>query len=256
MGAPFAFITFGSGATIPGIFGYMIERRVAKIDMYYPTFLKALGENLASTSDLKTSLSFILHMELGALRNLVRSALARVNLGINHRQSLETLSEDAASYQVHISNKILFDSLGRGADPLVIGNALGNRVVKFLEFRKMRDVVANSFQMVVLVTQPLTVVLLTVMEVLAVFMSTYLAGVAYFGFNTMPIGIIEIGNIILIFVTAVVNSLAVKAVSGGYWGTFFLNLGILLIISGVTWIASYNLIQGILNSMPTFKMPV
>lgn len=259
MGAPFAFIVLGLGVTIPGVFGYMLESRVAQIDKNYPTFLKALGENLASTSDLKTSLAFILHMEIGPLRNLVSSALTRVKLGIDHRQALETLSAEAASYQVHMSNKILLDSLGRGADALVIGNALGNRVVKSLEFRKMRDVVANSFQMVVLVTQPLTVVLLVVLEVLAVFMSQYLAGlttVSSFGFHALPIALIEMGNTVFIFVLAIMNALTVKEVSGGYWGTFFLNLGIMLVISGVAWLVAHALIQNVLNSMPSLNLPV
>jgi archaellum biogenesis protein FlaJ (TadC family) len=257
-GAPIAFIVVGLGVIIPGIFGYLLERQVALIDKNYPSFLKALGENMASTSDLKTSLSFILHMELGPLRNLVNSALSRVKLDINHRQALETLSEEAASYHVHMSNKILLDSLGRGANPLVIGNALGNRVVKFLELRKSRDVVANSFQMVVLVTQPLIVVLLTVLEVLAVFMSQYLtglSGLSFLAFNSMPIALIQIGNTVIILVMAIVNALTVKAVSGGYWGTFFLNLGILLAISGAAGIASHMLIEGALSAMPSLGLP-
>ena len=141
---------------------------------------------------------------------------------------------------------------------MAIGNALGNRVVKFLELRKSRDVVANSFQMVVLVTQPLIVVLLTVLEVLAVFMSQYLtglSGLSFLAFNSMPILLIEIGNTVIIFVMAIVNALTVKAVSGGYWGTFFLNLGILLAVSGIAGIASHLLIEGALNAMPSLGLP-
>jgi archaellum biogenesis protein FlaJ (TadC family) len=255
MGPAYAFIVGGVGVIVPGVFGYLLERRVAQIDKNYPTFLKALGENLASTSDLKTALSFILYMELGPLRELVRAALARVKLGLDHRQALEALSVESASFQVHMSNKILLDSLNRGGNPLVIGNALGNRVVKFLEFTKMRDVVANSFQMIVLVVQPLTVVLLGVLEVLAIFMSQYLTNLPYFGFHAMPIGLIQLGNVIVIFVMAIVNALTVKAVSGGYWGTFFFNLGILLIISGAAWIGAHYLMQVALSSMPSLQMP-
>jgi len=47
-GAAFAFIVVGSGAIVPGIFGYNLERYVEKIDGNYPTFLKSLGENLSS----------------------------------------------------------------------------------------------------------------------------------------------------------------------------------------------------------------
>jgi archaellum biogenesis protein FlaJ (TadC family) len=256
VGPPLAFIVLGLGAIIPGVFGYMMERYVSKVDKNYPTFLKALGENLASTSDLKSSLSYILYMELGPLHKLVKEALARVKLCIDHRQALETLSSEAASYQVHMSNKILLDSLGRGANALEIGNALGNRVVKFLEFRKMRDVVAKSFQTIVLVMQPLTVVLLVVLEVLAGFMSQYLINLPYFGFNSIPMIVIETGNIIVVFVMAVVNALIVKEVSAGYWGTFLLNFGILLVLSGVTWMAGRVLIQGVLGSMPSIELPV
>ncbi len=256
MGAPLAFIVLGLGVIFPGVFGYMMERYVGKVDKSYPTFLKALGESLASTSDLKSSLSYILYMELGPLHKLVRTALARVKLGIDHRQALETLSSEAASYQVHMSNRILLDSMGRGANALEIGNALGNRVVKFIEFRKMRDVVAKSFQTIVLVMQPMAVVLLVVLEVLAGFMSQYLINLPYFGFNSIPMIVIETGNIIVVFVMAVVNALIVKEVSAGYWGTFFLNFGILLVLSGVTWMVGRVLIQSVLGSMPSIELPV
>lgn len=255
-GAAFAFIVLGLGAIMPGIFGYKLEGYVNNIDRNYPTFLKALGENLASTSDLKAAFSYILYMELGPLHKLVREALARLKLGMSHKQTLETLSSEAASYQAHISNRILLDSLSRGANPLEIGNALGNRVVKFLEFRKRREVVAKSFQMIMMVMQPMTVVLLVILRVLADFLSTSLVGLPYFGFNEIPIVVIEAGNIALIFTMAVINALTLKEVSTGYWGTFFLNLGILLIVSGITWMAAQIFIQSVLGSLPSIELPV
>lgn len=256
LGPAFAFMALGIAAIIPGIFGYMLEKYVNNIDRNYPTFLKALGENLASTSDLKAALSYIKQMELGPFKRLVNEALARLKLGIGHEQTFETLSSEAASYQVHISNKILLDALSRGANPLEIGNALGNRIVKFTEFRKSRGIVAKGFQTIMVVMQPLTVVLLVVMQVLADFMSKYLVNLPYFGFNSIPIPLVEAGNITLVFIMAVVNALTIKEVSAGYWGTFFLNLGILLIASGVTWLAAHILIEFALGTMPSLELPV
>lgn len=255
-GPPLAFTTLGLGIIVPGIFGYMLEKQVSKIDRHYPTFLKALGENLASTSDLKAAFSYIIQMELGPFKKLVREALARLRLGIGHEQTLETLASEAASYQVHISNRIFLDALSRGANPLEIGNALGNRVVRFIEFRKSRDVAAKGFQMIVMVMQPLTVMLLIVMQVLADFMSKYLVNLPYFGFNAIPIPVIEVGNIALIFIMAIVNALTIKEVSGGHWGTFLLNLGILLTVSGLTWMAAHMFIEFALGSMPSLELPV
>ncbi|MBS7636475.1 hypothetical protein KEJ37_03920 [Candidatus Bathyarchaeota archaeon] len=256
IGPPFAFITLGFGVMVPGMFGYMLEKHVNQIDRNYPTFLKALGENLASTSDLRAAFSYINQMELGPFKKLVKEALARLRLGIRHEQTLETLSSEAASYQVHINNRILLDSMSRGANPFEIGSVLGNRVVKFIELRKSRDVVAKGFQMIIMVMQPLTVALLVVMQVLAGFMSQYLINLPYFGFNAIPIPLIEAGNIALVFIMAVVNALTIKEVSAGYWGTFLLNFGILLIVSGMTWIAAHIFIEIALGSMPSIELPV
>jgi flagellar protein FlaJ len=255
-GPSFAFMALGLGLLIPGIFGYRLESHVRKIDENYPTFLKSLGENLASTADLKAALSYLLHMELGPLKKLAKEALARLKLGISHKQTLEALSSEAASYQVHISNRILLDSLSRGADPLEIGKSLGNRVVRFLEFRKKREVEAKSFQMIMMVMQPMSVLLLVIVRVLADFLNQSLVQLPYFGFNKIPIPVIEVGNIVVIFIMAVMNALTLKEVSTGYWGTFLLTLGILLLISGVTWMGAQIFIESILGSLPSFQLPV
>jgi len=205
---------------------------------------------------LKAAFSYILYMELGPLQKLVEKALVRLKLGLTHAQTLLTFSSEAASHQVHISNRILLDALSRGADPLEIGNALGNRVVKFLEFRKRRAVVAKSFQIIMMVMQPITVVLLVVLLVLADFLSKSLVGLPYFGFNAIPMRVVEAGNIALIFIMAVVNALTAKEVSAGYWGTFFLNLGILLIVSGVAWMGAQIFVGNILGSLPGIELPV
>ncbi|MBC7130901.1 hypothetical protein H5T51_06765 [Candidatus Bathyarchaeota archaeon] len=256
-GAAIAFITLGFGFVIPGIFGYMLERQTAKIDRDYPTFLKALGENMASTLNLKAALYYISQMELGSpLKPLVKRAWERLKIGIGHEQTFESLAAESASYQVHIGNRIFLDAVSRGANPLEVGNALGNRVVKFIEFRKARDVVAKGFQTIVMVMQPLTVTLLVAMRVLAEFMSQYLVTLPYFGFNTIPIPIVEAGNIALVFIMAFVNALTIKEISAGYWGSFFLNLGILLMISGATWIIAQTFIESMMGSMPSFELPV
>jgi archaellum biogenesis protein FlaJ (TadC family) len=78
----------------------------------------------------------------------------------------------------------------------------------------------------------------------------------YFGFNDIPMVVIEAGNIVVVFIMAVVNAVIVKEFPAGYWGTFFLNLGVLLVISGVTWIVGRVLIQSVLGTMPSIELPV
>jgi len=116
--------------------------------------------------------------------------------------------------------------------------------------------VAKSFQIIMMVMQPITVVLLVVLLVLADFLSKSLVGLPYFGFNAIPMRVVEAGNIALIFIMAVVNALTAKEVSAGYWGTFFLNLGILLIVSGVAWMGAQIFVGNILGSLPGIELPV
>jgi len=254
-GVAFAFIALGLGVLIPGIFGYKLEKYVKRIENSYPTFMKALGESLASTSDLKMAFEYLLYMELGPLHKLVKRALARLKLGLSHKKVMEILSSEATSYQAHISNKMMIDALERGADPLEVGNALGNRGVKFLELKKKREAAARNFQTITLIMQCMSVVLLIVLKVMGGFLSSTLVNLPYFALNALPMNLIEIGNVVLITTMAVVNALIVKETSSGYWGTFLLNLALLFVLSGIAWVASEMFISAVLKSMPTIELP-
>lgn len=255
-GEAFSFLALGMGMIIPGILAYKVESYVDSIDRNYPTFLKALGENLASTSDLKSALRYILYMELGPLKKLVQKALARLNLGLSHDKTMSTLSSETGSYKAYVSNRIFLDALNRGGDPLKIGNILGNRVVKFLEFRKKRLTMANGFQITLLVIQPITVVLLVVLTTLSRFLSQYMSVMPAFGFAPVPMGVVEIGNVILVILTTILNALALKEMKGSFLGTFLLNLGLLLILSGAAWIATTELVDMMLGQLPSLEFPI
>jgi len=79
----------------PGVIAYRLESYVTVIDEHYPTFIKALGENMASTSDLKAALEYVLHMELGPLRSLASRASARLKLGVAGETAFSLLASEA-----------------------------------------------------------------------------------------------------------------------------------------------------------------
>jgi len=100
------------------------------------------------------------------------------------------------------------------------------------------------------------VVLLIILKVMGGFLSNTLVNLPYFALNALPMNLIEIGNTVLIFAMAVVNAFIVKETLSGYWGTFLLNLALLLILSGIAWIASEMFISAVLTSIPTMELPV
>jgi len=250
-GEAYGIIIAGIGLIIPGIFAHKLESYVKRIDEHYPTFIKSLGENMASTSSLKSALSYVLYMDLGPLKELVERALARVKMGISNEKSLDILSAESSSHRVHVTNKIFMDAVNYGGDPLEIGKMLGNNFVRFLEFRKRRMSVAKSFEAVVYVLQPITVALLIILTNLCHYFSQYLTSLPYFTFGEIPLDIINIGNIFIILFITLINSLGLKEAKGGFWGKILLYAGILLLLSGAAWLAAEKLMETAMGQLLT-----
>lgn len=243
VGPAYGLIFLGSVLLLPGFLAYKLENFVYNVDEHYPAFIKSLGEKMASTSSLKSALSYVLYMELGPLKTLLRRALARVKMGVSNEKSLAMLSSEASSHRVHITNKIFVDAVNLGSDPLEVGKILGNNCVKFLEFRKRRMSVARSFQVVLVVLQPITVVLLVVLTFLCRFFSRSLTSLPYFTFGEIPLGVIEVGNIVMVLFITAVNALGAQETKGGFWGTTLLYAAILLVLSGAAWLVADKFLE-------------
>ena len=239
----YGFIIFGASLILPGLFAYRLESLIVKIDEYYPTFIKALCENMASTSSIKSALSYVLHMELGPLKGLVKRALARLRLGIRIEKSIDLLSSESASYRIYTMNRMLLDTINYGGDLIEVGKILGDSCIKFLEFRKRRSSVAKSFKTIIFILHPVTVALLVILTYLCRFFSQSMVSLPYFSFGEMPVSTIHIGNALMILFITTLNALALREAEGGFWGTSLLYIGLLLILSGISWFVGEKLMD-------------
>jgi archaellum biogenesis protein FlaJ (TadC family) len=242
-GVPYGLILVGLAFLPPGFIAHKFESYVVKINENYPTLIKGLGENMSSSSSLQNALSFVLYLELGHLKNLLRRAFARVKLGVDNGRTLSLLSSEAASHTVYMSNKMFLDSFKYGADLLEVGKILGNNCVRNLGFRKKRENVAKTLEVTTYLLQPITVALLTILTFMSTFFSQTLTSVPYFSFGGIPIEVIKIGNIFMILLTTVLNALTLKEARGGFWGTSLMYISILLMLSGAAWLGSEMLMN-------------
>jgi len=237
------FMIFGSSLMLPGMIAYKFESYITKIDEYYPTFIKALCENMASTASIKSAIAYVLHMELGPLKGLLEKTLARIRLGIRIKKAMNLLSSEASSFRVYTMNRMLLDSINYGGNLIEIGRILGDSCIKFLEFRKRRDSVAKSFKSVIFILQPVTVALLIILTYLCKFFSRSLVSLPFFSFGEIPTGVVELGNILMILLVTSLNALALKEAEGGFWGKSLLYIGLLMIISGASWLIGEKLMD-------------
>jgi len=222
---------------------------VTAVDENYPTFIKALGENIASTSDLKAALEYVLYMELGPLRDLVSKASARLKLGISSETAFSLLASEASSHRIYMFNKIFLDAFRSGSNPLEVGKILGNTLVKLQEFRKRRMSVAKSFEAVIMILQPITVALLVILSSLCRFFTSTLVSIPYLQLGVVPLDLIEMGNTALVVLITLLNSLAIKGARGGFWGSSLLYAGILFITSGAVWMSTEQLVSKMFSEL-------
>jgi len=242
-GPPYGFFLYGLACLIPGFFAYKLETFVLKADENYPTLIKGLGENMASSSSLENALFYVSYLNLGHLKKLVKRAFARVKAGVDNAKTLSLLSSDAASHNVYTSNKMFLDAFSYGANLLEVGKILGSQCIKNLQIRKKRDAIAKSLVTVTFLLQPITVTLLTILTNLTIFFSKMMTSVPYFTFGQIPLEIIQIGNICMILLVTILNSLTLKEARGGYWGSSFLYIALLCILSGAAWLAAESLMK-------------
>ena len=216
------FAVLGIGMIVPGAFAYHLENFVNKIETYYPTFIKAVSEQLISVTDLKSVFSYVLYMELGPLKKIVKKALNRLRLGISVEEVNELLSSETGSHLVFISNRIFLDVFRRGGDLVEVGKKLSNFVVKVLELRKKQLSVARSFEMIVIIMQPLIVILLVLLTTVLEFFSISIVNLPFFTFGEIPVSFIKLSNVIIVLLLTFLNALSISSVRGGFWGNTLL----------------------------------
>ncbi len=242
-GYPYGFFVCGLAFLVPGYLAYRFEMFVVGVNENYPTLIKGLGENMASSSSLQNAISYVLYLELGRLKNLLKRAYARVKIGVDNAKTLTLLSSEAASHSVYMTNKMFLDAFSHGADLLEVGKILGNNCVKNLEFRKKREAVAKTIEATTFLLQPITVALLTILTFMTKYFSQTLTSVPYFTFGAIPTDVIKMGNVFMILLITILNSLTLKEARGGFWGTSFLYVGLLLILSGAAWIGAETMMN-------------
>ena len=246
-GIPYALIGAGGVLLAPGMLAYKLESYVNSIDKFYPTFIKTLGESLSSTTDYRSALSYALHMELGALRRHVQRALNRIKILTDAEEALNLLASETASYQVHMLNTIFAEAFRAGSNPLEVGRILSGLAIRLLELRNKWKVTARSFETIIIILQPIVVALLVILTTLAAFFSQTITRLPFFELGYIPVPLVRYGTMSIILALAVLNSLSINFIRGGFKGTSLLYIGILLIESGAAWMGTSKLMEILLS---------
>jgi archaellum biogenesis protein FlaJ (TadC family) len=234
-------ITSSSLTLLPlGILTRNLEKRVQTIDEYYPTLIKTLGENLATTLNPKAALEYTKNIHLGPLKNGIQHAISWINLGLDIEKSFKLMAEETGSHTIRIMNQMLVDSIRVGAPPIQTSKTIADTTIKILEMRKRRLTTAKTMDTIIMMMHPITIILLiAVTNTLTQFTSIIpTLPIQYIPINTIPTQTITIANMIFTYIISTINAAAMTIVRGGYKWRITLNTSILLTVGGISWAAA------------------
>jgi flagellar protein FlaJ len=240
-------IALGTPLIVPGYMALRIERRLRHIASFLPIFAKNYGALYSTLGNEVLVLKGLLRVNIGPLNSFLRGVYARLTAGVDRRSAWFLLAGETGSEVVRRTVDIMYDSLESAADMRKVGERLGDVIADYVNMQKSREQVARSFQVIVYLLHVVLVALaqfiVTLIQVLG-----ELLGVA----KNLPVNVIPFAGAseiapgvayiaVMTLSMAMANAIVFKAVEGGYWGVIVLHLGILMLLSGVTIIASSTL---------------
>jgi len=239
-----ALAAMGLPLLAPGYVAFRMERRLRHMSGFLPIFTKNYGALYSTLGNEVLVLKGLLRVNIGPLNPFLKGVHARLTAGVDRRNAWILFVGESGSDVVRRVVDILYDSLESAADMRKVGEKLGDVVADYVNMQKSREQIARSFQAIVYLLHVILVALaqfiVTLIQVLG-----ELLGVA----RELPVSVLPFAGApetiptmayvaIVALSMAAANSIAVKAVEGGFWGVMVLHFSILALLSGVSIIAS------------------
>ncbi|MCL5068204.1 MAG: hypothetical protein M1368_07620, partial [Thaumarchaeota archaeon] len=176
----------------------------------------------------------------------------RSKLGIDKRRIFNIMSGESRSQMVYMGNAVLGSTLEAGGDVGYIGNKLSELMEMILNIRIRREANAKAFESTVYTLQLTSAAvggaLIAVVGVFAsLFNSTTMYSVFSFGTTNVPTMTSDI--IILLVILSYTSGLAICISYGKPLALSIFQIGILLIITIVSFEITYNMAQGLFSSL-------
>ncbi|HKU50574.1 MAG TPA: hypothetical protein VJP79_11530 [Nitrososphaera sp.] len=226
---------------MPGLLARKLDAKIRKLDDYYPSFARHLGDVYATVGSLGQSLKSVLRSDFGTLSQHIEAMSNRVSSRTKIEDAFDLFSQDTGSMLIAGGNTVMSNAMLKGANMLEVGSRLSEITTKFLEVRRKRLQSARAFESTIIIMHVLTLAVFSLINRLLNFLAQFFAmqqtvteGASNFmvistGDPTM-MGVILAG---LALALAGINAMALKVAQGGLFHTIWLNVAMLLVTGGI-----------------------
>lgn len=248
-------ISFGVMLVLPGILGKRIENKVKNVDNFFTIFIRSFGLTYLSIRSYVLTLRSLLRTDFGELSKPLRKLYARLTNGVDKKVAWFYFIGESGSEAVRKGIDIFYDATEAGGDPTKVGTALSITLQKLLDLKKKREQVAKAFEatmyflhtLIVAITEFIIALVIMFQDIFAKFGNSL--PLQAFSITYVDPQIVILMKLILIFAVTLLNAFAMKVASGGFSGTIWIKVSVLLIISGITMLLSSQLVNTMIQSL-------
>ena len=263
-GLPMLLIMIGLGLLPAGVFGYLDNGRIGKIDKEVSAFIRSLGNVTASlNSTVSIALAKIDRRSLGTLDPLIRRLQIRLDRKIDPDKSWDAFRDEAGSALLNSSTRMFVDGVKLGGPPEKVGAIASKYAMEVALLRDRRTVSAIPFA---ILTIPLhfamTALMVFILEIMKTFNSQIAGAIAELNesssgqglallpplpvFQSQDMGALSMITTVALISLTIANGLAPKFAMGGSPHVASLFASITCLMTGLNMLLIPAIARGVL----------
>lgn len=241
---PLALSAAGAPLLLPGLMARKIDSNIRKLDDYYPSFARHMGDVYYTVGSLGSTLKSVLRSDFGELSKHIEAMSNRVQSRIKIEDAFDLFSKDTGSVLITAGNTVLGNAMVKGANMLEVGAKLSDITTKFLEIRRKRQQSAKAFESTIMIMHVLTLAVFSLINRLLQFLQQYFELQSQVTENAQSViaitpadpGLMSMLLPAMAIALSGINAMALKVFQGGLYHTVWFTAALLLIIGGaVLW---------------------
>ncbi len=222
----------------PGLLARKIEKQINYANQWYPSFIRHFGEILATVGSMGQALDAVLRSDFGPLQKHIIALKNRIKNKVEQQMGFDLFSRDTGSELIANGNQVISASLDKGGDMNEASDQVAGITIELNELRAKRAQISKTFESIIIVLHILTLGVFGLMNKLTsiFFELINTVEVSNSAFALSPIDPVFMDQMlpVMILMTSVLSSVALKVAQGGLYKTVFFHIALLGVLGSIT----------------------
>ncbi|MCG3109717.1 hypothetical protein L3N51_02012 [Metallosphaera sp. J1] len=235
-----------------GIFFRTKERRLSTLERHYVAFVTYFSRTYHVVSNLMDTFLSVMRGDLGSMRPLVTSSLNRLKFGVKKSLIFEMMGEESGSVLILMMNRIISATIELGGNVKEVGETVSRIGTTLLNLRARREQNGRAFEASVFAMQGASSAIGgSLLALIQVFETIFSSNAINTIFTLGQVSIPQLSLLLLAILVALsfANGISIAIAYGKTFYSSLYFVGILLIITALSFHFTYVLTQGIFSGI-------